>query len=151
MAEPPIYDPDAAITRLLAAGPLPTRAIAGALGMPARTVRHRVRQLRRSGAVTTGADGFHRIAGPGPAIGFGQGDPVEAPSVAVPDLAEVGTHSGTGLSPEAPERSLGLAVIGLAATAFALAVAWLGREHRSQASTGLDQGGSSLWDGWGGQ
>jgi hypothetical protein len=151
VAEPPAYDPDAAIMRLLAAGPLPTRAIAGALGMPARTTRHRVRQLRRSGAVTTGNDGFHRLADPGAARGVDQGALVEAPSVASPNPEEVRTRTGTGLSPEVAQRSPGLAVIGLAATVLAVAAAWLRRGRGSQASTGLGRGESSLWDGWGGQ
>jgi len=43
MAELPAYPPDAAICRLLTGRPLPTAAIADRLGMPERTVRHRLR------------------------------------------------------------------------------------------------------------
>lgn len=62
MAEWPTYSPDAAICRLLADGPLPPAAIAERLGMPVRTARHRLRQLRRDGVVEVGADGLHHLA-----------------------------------------------------------------------------------------
>jgi hypothetical protein len=50
---------DAAICRLLAAGPAPTTALAERLGVPERTVRHRLYRLRQAGRVVSGADGLH--------------------------------------------------------------------------------------------
>ena len=69
---------DTAICRLLAAGPVPTVVVATRLGVPERTVRHRLYRLRQAGAVVTGADGLHRLAVPASAA------PVSGP---LPDLA----------------------------------------------------------------
>jgi hypothetical protein len=55
---------DIAICRLLAAGPLPTAALAERLAIPERTTRHRVYRLRQAGAVITGIDGLHHLAVP---------------------------------------------------------------------------------------
>ena len=82
----PTYPPDTAICRLLAAGPLPTPAIAVRLAMPERTARHRLHQLRRGGVVVTGDDGLHRLAGlAGPNLA-GLAGP-EIASLAGPNLA----------------------------------------------------------------
>lgn len=82
MAEPPVSATDAAICRLLADGPWPTTAIAARLAIPARTARHRLRQLRRAGTVVTGPDGLHRLAAPaGADLAAATGDLV-APAVA---------------------------------------------------------------------
>jgi hypothetical protein len=64
MTDTPANRTDAAICRLLAAGPAPTVAIAARIGAPQRTVRHRVFRLRQAGAVVTGTDGLHRLAAP---------------------------------------------------------------------------------------
>ena len=55
---------DSAICGLLAAGPLPTAALAVQLGIPERTARHRLYRLRQAGAVVTGMDGLHHLAAP---------------------------------------------------------------------------------------
>ena len=64
MSELPEYPSDAAICRLLAAGPLSTASIAKRLAMPERTVRYRLGELRRAGFVASGIDGLHRLADP---------------------------------------------------------------------------------------
>jgi Helix-turn-helix domain len=64
VADWPAYSVDVDICRLLASGPLPTAAIADRLGMPTRSARHRLRQLRRAGAIVTDIDGLHRLAAP---------------------------------------------------------------------------------------
>jgi hypothetical protein len=66
MAEFPANPTDAAICRLLAVERLPTAAIADRLGAPERTVRHRLYRLRQAGAVVTGPDGLHSLAGSAP-------------------------------------------------------------------------------------
>jgi biotin operon repressor len=66
MAEFPANPTDAAICRLLAVEPLPTAAIADRLGASERTVRHRLYRLRQAGAVVTGPDGLHSLAGSAP-------------------------------------------------------------------------------------
>jgi len=119
MAERPVYDTDAAICRLLADGPLPTAAIAARLAIPERTARHRLRQLRRSGTVVTGADGLHRLAAP----------VVEDLAAAVPDLAAPAVARESPAS-GAPSREDGggwtvLAV--LAVVGIGLAVALVSR------------------------
>ena len=55
---------DAAICRLLAAGPARTVAIAAWLRVPERTVRHRLYRLRQAGAVVSGTDRLHDLAVP---------------------------------------------------------------------------------------
>ena len=62
----PDYPPDAAICRLLAAGPLTTRAIADQISAPERTVRHRIRQLRLQGWLETDFYGAHQLIEPLP-------------------------------------------------------------------------------------
>jgi hypothetical protein len=62
VADWPAYSVDADICRLLADGPLSTTAIADRLGMPTRSARHRLLQLRRGGVVVVGADGLHHLA-----------------------------------------------------------------------------------------
>jgi biotin operon repressor len=64
MAELSANPTDAAISRLLAGGPAPTAALAARLGVPERTVRHRLYRLRQAGTVVTGPDGLHRLAAP---------------------------------------------------------------------------------------
>jgi len=98
----PTYPPDTAICRLLAAGPLPTPAIAVRLAMPERTARHRLHQLRRGGVVVTGDDGLHRLAGlAGPNLA-GLAGP-EIASLAGPNLAglagpEIASLAGPNLA-----------------------------------------------------
>jgi hypothetical protein len=60
---------DTAICRLLAAGPLPTAALAARLAVPDRTVRHRLYRLRQAGAVVTSPDGLHLLAAPATTTG----------------------------------------------------------------------------------
>ena len=67
MTDTPTYPTDTAICRLLAAGPLPTRALATRLAIPERTVRHRLYRLRQAGVVVSGPDGLHHLAAPVPA------------------------------------------------------------------------------------
>lgn len=107
MAELPIYPTDAAICRLLADGPLPTATIADRLGMPDRTVRHRLRRLREAGAVVSGSDGRHRLAG----------------TVPLPTL--VGSRRGAGSTdlPASAEPRGWAAVAVLAAAGIGLAAA----------------------------
>jgi hypothetical protein len=57
---------DTAICRLLGAGPALTTDLATRLGVPERTVRHRLYRLRQAGAVVTEADGLHHLAVPVP-------------------------------------------------------------------------------------
>jgi hypothetical protein len=64
MAEFPANLTDTEICGLLAGGPLPTATIAGRLGAPERTVRHRLYRLRQAGAVVSGSDGLHHLAAP---------------------------------------------------------------------------------------
>lgn len=64
MAEPSANPTDTAIGRHLTVGPLPTTALAARLGVPERTVRHRLYRLRQGGTVVTGLDGRHRLAAP---------------------------------------------------------------------------------------
>ncbi len=67
MTDTRISPTDTAICRLLAAGPLPTAALATGLGIPERTARHRLYRLRQAGTVVSGPDGRHRLAAPVPA------------------------------------------------------------------------------------
>ena len=67
MTDTPTYPTDVAICRLLAAGPLPTAALAARLGMPARTARYRLARLRQAGVVVSRSDGLHHLAAPVPA------------------------------------------------------------------------------------
>jgi DNA-binding transcriptional ArsR family regulator len=55
-------DTDTGICRLLAAEPLPTAVLAAQLGVPVRTVRHRLYRLRQAGLVVTGAHGRYALA-----------------------------------------------------------------------------------------
>jgi len=66
MTDTPANRTDAAICRLLVAGPAPTVAIAARLEVPERTVRHRLYRLRQAGTVVTGPDGLHSLAAPVP-------------------------------------------------------------------------------------
>ena len=92
MADLPMYPPDTAICRLLAAGPLPTAGVAARLAMPERTARHRLRQLRRSGVVVAGQDGLHHLAEPGLADLAGRAEP----DGAAPTPSEATTSEATG-------------------------------------------------------
>ena len=113
MAELPAYPPDAAICRLLTGRPLPTAAIADRLGMPERTVRHRLRQLRQTGVLATGSDGLHRLAAPaGPDL---------AASVAG-DSPESGMPSGKVGGRRTVIAVLAVVGFGLAAVAVARAI-----------------------------
>jgi DNA-binding transcriptional ArsR family regulator len=118
----PVYPPDAEIYRLLAGGPLPTAAIVDRLGMPRRTARHRLHQLRRAGVVATGDDGLHRLAG-----------------LAGPDLAglagpEIAGLAGEIYAGEAGERRTFIAVFVvltvLAVVGFGLAAVAVARTIR---------------------
>ena len=81
MADTPTYPTDVAICRLLAAGPLPTAALATQLGIPERTARHRLVRLRQAGVVVTDSDRRHRLAAPVPAAAVaGPLPPVAAPA-----------------------------------------------------------------------
>lgn len=76
---------DAAICGLLAAGPLPTAALAERLGSPERSVRHRLYRLRQAGSVVTDLDGLHHLAAPPSGAPLaGPGD-LAAPDRAVPE------------------------------------------------------------------
>ena len=67
MTDTPTYPTDAAICGQLVAGALPTRDLATRLGIPERTVRHRLYRLRQAGVVVSGPDGLHHLAAPVPA------------------------------------------------------------------------------------
>jgi hypothetical protein len=118
MADWPSYPPDVAICRLLAGEPLPTATIADRLASPVRTVRHRLRQLRRDGVVVVGADGLHHLAAlAGP-------DQETVAVLAAPDLAvlagSVSPTEGSGRD-DMPSAiaALAVALIGLAALVLA--------------------------------
>jgi len=131
MADLATYPTDQAICRLLAGEALPTAAIAYRLGLPDRTARHRLRQLRRAGLVISGPDLVHRLAvgpslalaDPAPAVAAGPSldlaDPGPALADPGPALAEAsdsdGSSSGNGGSPGSG------AVLVLAALALAVA------------------------------
>ena len=68
MTDLPAKPTDTAICGLLAAGPLPTAALAARLDIPERTVRHRLSRLRQAGTVVTGSDGRHHLAAPAEAL-----------------------------------------------------------------------------------
>ncbi len=76
---------DIAICRLLAAGPVPTVAMARQLGVPERTVRYRLSRLRQTGAVVSGSDGLHRQTAPVPTSG--DAEPVRIVGVPPPGIA----------------------------------------------------------------
>ena len=62
MTDTPTNPTDTIICGLLAAGPLPTAALAARLGIPERTARHRLYRLRQAGTVVSGTDGLHHLA-----------------------------------------------------------------------------------------
>ena len=64
MTDAPANPTDSGICALLATGPLPTRDLAERLGVPERTVRHRLSRLRQAGSVVTDTDGLHHLADP---------------------------------------------------------------------------------------
>ncbi len=99
MAERPANPTDAALCRLLAAGPVPTAEVAARLAIPERTARHRLYRLRQAGVLVTDADGRHRLADPLPGLA--------APLAAggVPDggplpQADAAPRGGTPVVPE---------------------------------------------------
>ena len=85
MTDAPANPTDTAICRLLAAGPAPTVALAARLGVPERTVRHRLYRLRQAGTVVTGPDGLHSLAAPVPPTPVAGPLPTRAAPVAAPD------------------------------------------------------------------
>jgi DNA-binding transcriptional ArsR family regulator len=85
MAEFSANPTDTAICRLLAAGPAPTMTLAVRLGVPERTVRHRLHRLRQAGAVVSGRDGLHRLAAP--VLPTGPAGTLPARAAPVMDLA----------------------------------------------------------------
>jgi DNA-binding transcriptional ArsR family regulator len=106
MPDRPANATDAAIVRLLAAGPASTAELAAWLAIPRRTIRHRLYRLRQAGVVATDAVGRHRLLGP-------------ATDLAAPVAAgDTVTSVGTPLS--------GLAWAGVAAVVVVVAGAgWL--------------------------
>lgn len=123
---------DTAICRLLAAGPAPTATLATRLGVPERTVRHRLYRLRQAGAVVTGADGLHRLAvappgaptsGPLPDLAVSRrGAPTlgALPPLAVPALAP-DFPANDALSPRHGGHSPTFTVLAVAALGIAVA------------------------------
>jgi biotin operon repressor len=120
MPELPAYPPDAAICRLLAEEPLPTAVIADRLGMPDRTVRYRLAQLRRAGVVFTGDDGLHYLAAPaGPDLAAPAGPDLAAP--AGPDLAApAGPDLATRAADDHPVSDMPSGKVGGRGTVIAL-------------------------------
>lgn len=115
MAELPVYVTDAAICRLLADGPLPTVAIAARLGVPERTVRHRLCRLRQTRIVVSDSGGLHRLAAPvSPAPIAGPLPALAAPVVAPDHPASDGAFPRHGGHTRA-RTILAAAALGLAA------------------------------------
>jgi hypothetical protein len=85
MTDAPANLTDAAICRLLAAGPAPTVALAARLGVPERTVRHRLYRLRQTGVVVDDSGGLHWLTVPVTAAPIAGRLP--PPAVPVVDLA----------------------------------------------------------------
>ncbi len=81
----PANPTDAAICGQLAAGLLSTRDLATRLGIPERTVRHRLYRLRQAGTVVSGSDGLHHLAAPVPAASLA--GPLPARAAPAGDLA----------------------------------------------------------------
>ncbi|MDA8201297.1 MAG: winged helix-turn-helix domain-containing protein [Chloroflexi bacterium] len=104
---------DAAICRLLTAGPLPTAELVARLGIPARTARHRLYRLRQAGAVIDDG-GRHRLAAQ-PA------DP-EA-DLAAPGAAALAAPAAPGRDLAAPPASGSLTPAAAAATGTVPALA----------------------------
>ena len=109
----PANPTDAAICGLLAAGPLPTRDLATRLGIPERTVRHRLYRLRQAGVVVSGPDGLHHLAAPVPGatvagpvhLAASAGDlaaPVPAAGIAGGLLARDTTATAAGIAGPLP-------------------------------------------------
>ena len=89
------YPTDAAICGLLAAGPLPTAALAARLAIPERTVRHRLYRLRQAGTVVSGPDGLHHLAAPVPAAPVAGPVHLAAPVPAAPIAGGLPARDGT--------------------------------------------------------
>jgi hypothetical protein len=113
---------DIAICRLLAAGPLPTAALAIRLGLPERTTRHRLYRLRQAGAVVTDPDGLHHLAAPATTAPIAGGLPhrdsrATTTPISGPLPARDGTATVAGIAGALPPR--GSSVIDAAAPVMA--------------------------------
>ena len=149
MAELPVYATDTAICRLLAAGPLPSAAIAARLAMSERTARHRLRQLRRSGIVITGTNGIHHLAGalPGPAS-TGAG-PVAAPVTGTPEVIAPGGKETDGVNggPTLPGGYWTVLVV-LAVAGIAVVAVSIRRRPPDPPAPLVDPGTWGPWTAW---
>lgn len=138
MAERPANGTDAAICRLLAAGPVPTAELAARLAIPERTARHRLYRLRQAGAVVTDDDGWHRLADPLPGLaapalvaGVPRGGHLAASLAAdgvtaAGPLPSVAFEPATGAEPVAPADAPVLGLAGTVVVAVLVVVAAAG-------------------------
>lgn len=93
---------DAAICGLLAAGPASTVAMAVRLGVPERTVRHRLYRLRQAGTVVSGTDGLHRLAAPVTRVPIAPVVDLAAPVPAAPIAGPLPTRAAPVVDLAAP-------------------------------------------------
>lgn len=144
MAELPAHPTDAAICRLLAAGPLATAALATRLAIPERTARHRLSQLRQAGVIVTGPDGRHGLATPddGPAATPAAGT---GPTLA-PDGKDVAGQVPAA-TPVPPGRWALVAVLAVAGLGLA-ALLWARSAPEPPPPAPPWNGGGSGWEPW---
>lgn len=121
MAEPFANRTDPAICRLLVAGPMPTVALAARLGVPERTVRHRLYRLRQAGTVVSGPDGLYRLAAPAVAAPIAPVVDLAAPVPAAPIAGPLPTRAAPVVDLAAPVPAARIAGPGPAPTLPAVA------------------------------